>query len=407
MAFRGPSKVVMARVFRDSAFNAAIGAAQRIQQRRQRKGRRQLVRRNLSNVQRRKNAMFSQPVTKNGVRNLVKTKTMSMATIVPSQLSQFQSSANRIESGTETFSKGVVVNEDNVFQISVELPFNPADPAFFPSLAAIANQYQKFQTLELAVTFQPSSATSIAGNIYMGFLPNADGVVPQDASGMSGLIGFQTGALYGKPTVMPIPRALYQTAYNVQTIEKPASLQDDTNMNSSGKLIVAVQGAVGISGGSVGNIFMSYKYKLMNKQLQQGSNSVDGTTTFTTSGVGNDTLVMNKFVNHQMLIPTDTAGVFEVRMAHCTHTMHFYSTLCTDGVYLSVERSNDMVTYTNVPYTQRVADTTANLQSTVFELPRCKYVRLKWLAAAVGAVNQLRMHSNCTLPRINSVERDP
>lgn len=273
------------------------------------------------------------------------------------------------------------------FQILINWSVNPADPGIFPSLAATANQYQRFKTLGLRCTYTPLASTATDGMIYMAFQPDPSAIPPSNAADFMGLIGAVSSTVYGQPLVLNITPNLFQQAYNSQVIQKPQDASDDTPLNTSGSLFVAVSGVSEMK--NLGNLVMSYGYDLMNKQVTQGSNTITGSFDLVQVAGEIKKLTIARY-NGYKIVEQVEQSIYRTRMPTAAHTVSAHLTSVT-GSALTFEIADDNTeetTWTTIAPISQVTNGTTEWMA-VYDCPPSKFWRVRHGDAANTAVEVL------------------
>jgi len=363
-------------IARDTLYNAIIGASARVQQRRGKKNKRRLVRRDMSKAPRRQGGLFRGPVPKptttttavmpNAINKLSKLNiTRTMKQIASEALSNVQ--PVQVTGSTDM---------DGQFHVLINQSINPADPGVFPSLAATANQYQRFRTNGLRATFTPFSSTATDGQIFMAFQPDPTALPPTSQADFMGLIAAVSSTVYGQPLVLDIPPHLFQQAYNSQVIQVPQSKDTDTTLTSSGSLFVAVSGITSFK--VLGQVVLSYSYDLMNKQVTQGSNEITGVYTADGDSVYT-TLHMLTLDGHETLNEINGSGIYSTRMKGASHLVVIDVVGALGSLTPQIEISDAChsgATWTGIAFESHVRNAVAKTSLTYFVVPAARYWRL-------------------------------
>jgi hypothetical protein len=266
------------------------------------------------------------------------------------------------------------------FAILLNWVINPADPGIFPSLAATSNQYQRFRTAGLRVTFTPASSTATDGMIYMAFQPDPTVAPPDNASDFMGLIGAVSSTVYGQPLVLNIGPHLLQQAYNSQIITKPQSSGETSTIAASGSLFVAISGVMDPK--ALGNLVFSYAYDLMNKQVTQGSNSISGLFDILSDHAEPS---LTSYDGFQIITPASTPGTFKPRLTGAGHhlTLHL-DTAALPTMSIADSEFADATWTTITPVSSVVG--TAECHAT-YMLPPTRFWRLTHSVIPTGPVH--------------------
>lgn len=397
----------MAMIAKNTLYNAVVGASQRIQQRRGRKGKRRLVARDMAAVSRRAGGAFRRTGGlkrgKGGIRGLVVANSTAIQTAVTAGLSGLQPSIGqtRTESGTEMVYE---VMQPNSGLLQFEQIINPCDPGLFPGLTATASQYQRFRTNALSITYIPTSATSTSGTVYMAFVADPTFVAPTTLQGILQLQNVQTSAVYGKPLTIQVPTQSLQQAYNIQNVEKPVDASDQEAVICTGKLLVYLNGTPSADPADTvyGNITISYSYTFSSKQLTQGSNVVKGGVELAHNGAAGLYMVQwnyykmfeNHFQSSEILVP---------RMPGADHIVYAYCESVTGaGADVpSFETSNDGTTFTAVVPVHLEAYATG--QAGLWLMPAAKYWRVRSTPLHADVDFYIHASSTCSDGRSNDL----
>lgn len=362
------------RFARNSAFNAAVGAGQRIQQRRRRRGRRQIVRRDLSTVVRRP-GMFRNTGrinNKNDLRRMVVSTSGNIATAVVNTVSQMQVPTVRVESGTELICE-LQALESKLCQVDEVI--NPCDPGTLPGLTAIASQFQRFRTNALSVTYTPTAPTNTSGTVYMAFVPDPTYPAPQALSDIINLAGVVSSPVYGKGLTIDIAKSSLQQAYNIQNVQKPVDPEDQEPLIASGKLMVFLTGVEGNADDMVyGTVTITYSYTFSSKQLTQGANQLNGYVHFDVDA-GTHLFYPLHYEDYKMITPTDLSNVYKVRVPGARHLVESVVESITGAgdQLLVAEYSQNGTDFTPVAATRSHKATNRRIQK--FFMPPAKFWR--------------------------------
>lgn len=308
-------------MMKDTVYNAVVGASARIQARRAKKGKRQMVKRNFSQVRRKQGGLFRQPAS---VGSLTKTTVKTVASNVGTGIRNLQSPAVRVESGTEYMDSIASLNSEE-FQVLASVQVNPCDPGVFAGLSTISNQYQKFRCIGMKFVFVPQSPSTVAGKIYLAFTPDAQASPPSDEVTFAGLEGCVSGALYGEPTVLRLTPKEIQQAFNIQTASKPDTENGGTAINTVGTLFMALAGVQASSSGVVlGTLYVSYQFAFYGKKVTTGPDGL-ACAVRGLSEPGDTTLTLTSYAGH-FPFKEVLDGVWRPRAKHAQHLMAMHCT---------------------------------------------------------------------------------
>lgn len=378
------------RMVRNSLGNVAINTANRIQNRRKRKGKRQMIKVNLATIPRRPGL---------GQRGVVKPRVAVQSLIpnVTTAVSQLQDKAEQIISGTEnvaTMQSGTLAN---VWQVIDVIVLNPAEPGLAPMLAAKSNQFQRFNTRIIKFTYIPTASTATNGTLYFSFYPDPQAETPTTQAGLAATGNMQTWPVYGTPHTWTIPLDNINTMYKNQIVEvKPAAntptSSSDTTMNASGKLVVACEGMAATT--AIGKVLWTYSYQLKLSKLQTGANNLSGTWEDSAPGTLNRLTFgpAELTSGHEELIPTSVDGDYKVRCYHAPHLIWVHTV--GDGIQNepTCAYSQDGTNFTTVNDVEAMMEHNFEIFHK-FYVPACSHIRLRYLGAdqplsyKVGAIS--------------------
>lgn len=364
---------------RNSLYNFALNTGQRIQQRRQRKGKKKLVKVNIANVPRRKGA-----IGQNGPRrirpNLIKSSVMPN---IGTAMKSLQLSGTMTLQGTEhmcVLGTGAQDTPPN-FKVLQSIVLNPAEPGLAPMLAASANQYQRFKTLSCRLTYTPTASAATNGTVYFAVFPDPDTPDPTTVQQMSASGNMQSYPAYGGAVSWQIPMNSLQQAFKVQTVDVPAAVGGEDNLNVSGKLIIAEVGVPVNT--TIGQVLWTYAYAMSLAKVTQGANSVHGSYSIGATAA-EQPLVFDSgdlVAGWETLVPTDTPGVYKPRIQAAPHILVVRTVGLATAYEQEVDVSQDQSTWTAVtPIFTKVISSNTNVS--IYKLDPTPYVRIQSDAAA-------------------------
>jgi len=268
-----------------------------------------------------------------------------------------QSSKRELKLGSEKIDQLKITTTEFVsgdYGLLFSASINPADPGVFPSLSAVANQYQQFRCNSLKFTFQPCATTNTPGNIYLGFVPNCAQKDPTSTADILAMLGGVKGPFYGAATTAIVPSEAIQKAFAVQQVTKNATAVDTTQM-SPGRLFVGFDGA-GVEtdynnkSTVVGTLTCTYSFTFTTPHLVQGSNSASGVHLY----VGDSRYPVfdedNLDEGYLCFKDHDSAiGVYKPRIPGAEHLVVYKGEVSADTHSLEVSTSFDALTWTVVP----------------------------------------------------------
>lgn len=361
-------------LLRNSLRNVALNTGQRIQERRKKKGKKQIVRYNFANAQRRPGVGQNGPMRKAPTpRRLVRT----VAPNVMNALGSLQVNGSITLRGTEKIATLGTGAEDTPpkFKILYSEILNPAEPGLAPMLAAAANQYQRFKTAELRLTYTPTASAATNGTVYACVYPDPQTKDPASQDDMATSGNMEQFQCYGESKSWVIKMENLQQAFKVQNIKVGKTVSDVDNLNVSGKLVIAEVG-VPINT-TIGQVYWSYAYTCSLSKVTQGANSLHGVYAFTRTSAPPEVVfdVDDLTAGWEVLQPTDTPGVYKMRISTATHVLAAKITATTAAPDIVVRVSDDGSTFTDLvndyQYQTAAFDTIA-----VCMVPRTRYVQL-------------------------------
>lgn len=383
---------VITGLVRNSLRNVALNTGQRIQKRRQRRGRRQLVPVNIANIPRRRG------LGQNGPRNFrgqgAPTPRRAVRTIaanVGNALNNLQISGSVTLSGTEKVTTLGTGSQDTppAFKVLYSQILNPAEPGLAPMLAAAANQFQRFKTAQLRLTYTSTASAAVNGTLYVCVYPDPNTKDPQTADDMATSGNMKSFAIFGESQSWAIDPVNLQQAFKVQNIKVGKTESDVDNLNVSGRLVVAEVG-VPINT-TIGQLYWSYAYTCSLSKVTQGANSLHGVYSFTRTSAPPDVIFDSDDLSAgwEVLKPTDTAGVYAVRVSQAPHAIVMKVTATTAAPDIVVRVSDDGETFTDLvndyQYQTAAFDTVA-----VCMMPRTRFVQLS--ASHGGDITDVVVH---------------
>jgi len=360
---------------RDTLANVVLNTAERIQRRRQVRGKRQIIRRNLAQVPRRQGGLGRLPVPQ--------VKITQVASAVGSTLSKMQSEATTTVKGTEIVYEIVNTGPAMSFSCLKGLQMNPADPGVMPSLAAIVSQYQCYKFRNIACTFTPSTTTTTSGNLYVACYPNPTQKNPDTAEEMVDTLGGEAMPVYGVARSFVLKQAQLQQAYKIQSVKVDENPIDATALNCVGVIYVGVDSCA--ANLTIGKLSITYDIECSVKKLQQGANSlhahyVGGAVTGSVPLVFDDSDLLLGYHN---LIPTATDGDYMLRQRQTVHLLVIDTTGSgATGYDVLVSTSSDAATWVLAPQLFKCTDSSHHQTTSIYRLPRSTYVRIHNDAAA-------------------------
>lgn len=319
-----------------------------------------------------------------GGANLMQTTTTTRAPNLGQSIRNQQTGVARRERGVECngnlyYDPLLAAANPSGFHICFNTTINPAEPSLFPALSAISNQYQRFRTGGLGFQFTPSSSTTVSGQVYMAFVPDVDTPEPTDVSSMISLFGCVQGPIYGSATRLMVNPQTLQQAYNVQQIHKNQVVgADDTTLNASGRLFVAVSGCDLDETTVIGTLSTIYNYELTTRTLRQGSNEVTGYYRY--SGLLADFLFASEYnTGHHIMMWDAGKTWYRIRSAPGSYILlaYFMSAASGDSPSFALTVSNDGTNWT-APDAYATTDDTLKTTSGYLIIPPTRFVRVDW-----------------------------
>jgi hypothetical protein len=282
----------------NTGYNLGLGAAKKIQQRRQRRGKIQLFR----------NVQMVQP---RAIRNKAVSNTMAVPArvMVSTQGSATTSTANENGSGLLCTAWGNYLVDNNLHKTIV----NPADPDFIGRLAKVASLYQKFTITRLQFVYQPTVGTNMDGAFQWAFSPDADLDVT-DTDTLASLGGYNTVSV-AQPLTYQVPVSALNKAFRVQYTGLPEVTTTTDPIHNIGALFWAVTNmpASATNNTPVGAIKCNYTIRFSDPKLSY----TDQLTEVASHSAGENGVIQldvyTSLNGVSMYIRTATADVFRRR----------------------------------------------------------------------------------------------
>lgn len=357
------------KMVRDSLANFAINTGARIQKRRQQKNKRQLVSVNIGNAQRR-----PQGLGRNGGIN-PRTAMRTVVNNVGTTVSEMQSNAPKSVVGTENI--GELYSDktvDDIFTICFSASLNPAEPGLAPMLSAAVNQFQRFNTSPLKLTYTPTASSATDGTLYIAVYPDPQTPDPTTYQEMVSTGSTRSFPVYGSSQTWTIPNSSIQQSYKIQQVTVNTDVTDDTPLCSSGKVLVACKGVA--KDKLIGTLAWTYNYKMSLNKLTTGSNSANshyGVVDITNQGIKLTKATLIRGLH--TLVEQDTVGDYKMRLPQSSHFLFLRTEGAAAASVQTVSRSDNGTDWTVVAAVHNL--TTGNFWEAAYYLPPCRFVRLR------------------------------